>query len=79
MLNGQHRARAIVILIKPPKIAKETAEETGNKKEIRKIPAYFEKLKAYPVAMQVYLDLQSRKKGSFSPTPLRRGKRPKWD
>lgn len=57
ILDGQHRKSAMSSALSHLKSQKETAEETGNEKEAVKIQGYIDKLKAYPVAMQVYLDL----------------------
>ncbi|WP_312474739.1 DNA sulfur modification protein DndB [Neobacillus sp.] len=57
ILDGQHRSSAMSSALSHLKSQKETAEETGNDKEANNIQVYIDKLKEYPVAMQVYLDL----------------------
>ncbi|WP_462413746.1 DNA sulfur modification protein DndB, partial [Neobacillus sp. Marseille-QA0830] len=57
ILDGQHRASAMSSALSHLKSRMETAEETGNEKEAHKIQGYIDKLRAYPIAMQVYLDL----------------------
>lgn len=57
ILDGQHRASAMSSALSHLKSRKETAEETGNQREADKIKGYIDQLKAYPVSMQVYLDL----------------------
>lgn len=59
ILDGQHRSSALSSALSHLKSQKETAEEAGNTGEALKIQEYIEKLKAYPVAMQVYLDLST--------------------
>lgn len=57
ILDGQHRSSAMSSALSHLQSQKETAEETGNDKEAKLIQKYIEKLKEYPVSMQVYLDL----------------------
>ncbi|EKN69266.1 hypothetical protein BABA_10401 [Neobacillus bataviensis LMG 21833] len=57
ILDGQHRSSAMSSALSHLKSQKETAEEMGNDKEAKIIQGYIEKLRDYPVAMQVYLDL----------------------
>ncbi|WP_251551240.1 DNA sulfur modification protein DndB [Neobacillus muris] len=60
ILDGQHRTSAMSSALSHLKSQKEAAEETGNEKEAYKIQGYINKLRAYPVAMQVYLDLNQQ-------------------
>lgn len=57
ILDGQHRESAMSSALSHLNSQKETAEEAGNDKEARKIQGYIDKLRDYPVAMQIYLDL----------------------
>ncbi|MFB6468526.1 DNA sulfur modification protein DndB [Cytobacillus sp. Hz8] len=60
ILDGQHRASALSSALSHLISQKETAEEAGNINEARTIQDYIEKLKEYPIAMQVYLDLSTQ-------------------
>lgn len=57
ILDGQHRSSAMSSALSHLKSRKESAEESGNQEEAEKIQLYIDKLRAYPVSMQVYLDL----------------------
>ncbi|PLR95894.1 DNA sulfur modification protein DndB [Bacillus sp. T33-2] len=57
ILDGQHRAFAMSSALSHLKSRKESAEESGNFEEAAKIQSYIDKLKEYPVSMQVYLEL----------------------
>lgn len=57
ILDGQHRAAALSSALSHLKTQMETAEEVGDMEEARTFQNYINKLEAYPVAMQVYLDL----------------------
>ncbi|WP_286228515.1 DNA sulfur modification protein DndB [Neobacillus mesonae] len=60
ILDGQHRESAFVSALNHLHSQKETAEETENDKEAQKIQGYIDKLREYPVAMQIYLDLSQQ-------------------
>jgi DNA sulfur modification protein DndB len=60
ILDGQHRSSAMASALSHLKSQKETAEETGNDKEAQKLQGYIDKLRDYPVAMQVYLNLSQQ-------------------
>ena len=57
ILDGQHRSAAMSSALSHLKSRKESAEESGNDEEAEKMQAYINKLRAYPVSMQVYLNL----------------------
>ncbi|UOE53554.1 DNA sulfur modification protein DndB [Cytobacillus oceanisediminis] len=57
IIDGQHRSASISSAISHLKSRKESAEETGLLDEAVMLQSYIEKLKEYPVAMQVFLDL----------------------
>ncbi|XJZ26997.1 DNA sulfur modification protein DndB [Bacillota bacterium Lsc_1132] len=57
ILDGQHRTAAMSSALSHLKSRKESAEESGNKEEADTIQKHIDKLRAYPVSMQVYLDL----------------------
>ncbi|MDR7240501.1 DNA sulfur modification protein DndB [Neobacillus drentensis] len=60
ILDGQHRASAMASALSHLKSQKETAEEWGSQIEASKIQVYIDNLRAYPVAMQVYLELSQK-------------------
>ncbi|MCM3768282.1 DNA sulfur modification protein DndB [Neobacillus niacini] len=60
ILDGQHRSSAMASALSHLKSQKETAEETGNDQEAQKLQGYIDKLRDYPVTMQVYLDLSQQ-------------------
>jgi DNA sulfur modification protein DndB len=60
ILDGQHRASAMSSALSHLKSRKETAEESENQREASKIQGYIDKLRAYPVSMQVYLELSQK-------------------
>ncbi len=57
IIDGQHRNASISSAISHLKSRKESAEETGQTEEAKVLQTHIEKLKEYPVAMQVYLNL----------------------
>ncbi|MED3552740.1 DNA sulfur modification protein DndB [Cytobacillus praedii] len=60
ILDGQHRNSAFSSALSHLKSQKETAEEAGKTEEALKIQEYIKKLEAYPIALQVYLDLSTQ-------------------
>jgi DNA sulfur modification protein DndB len=60
ILDGQHRASAMSSALSHLKSQKETCEELGDDREADIIQGYIDKLKDYPVAMQVYLELSQQ-------------------
>jgi DNA sulfur modification protein DndB len=60
ILDGQHRSSAMSSALSHLRSQKETAEELGNQSEANRIQVYIDKLRAYPVAMQVYLELSQK-------------------
>jgi DNA sulfur modification protein DndB len=59
ILDGQHRSAALSD-ISTLKGRKETAEELEAYDEAHKLQTYIDKLKSYPVSMQIYLDLDQQ-------------------
>ncbi|MCM3706454.1 DNA sulfur modification protein DndB [Cytobacillus sp. FSL R5-0596] len=57
IIDGQHRSASFSSAISHLKSRKESAEETGRLDEAIMLKTYIERLKEYPVAMQVFLDL----------------------
>ncbi|MGG5255404.1 DNA sulfur modification protein DndB [Neobacillus sp. SM06] len=57
IIDGQHRSSAMSSALSHLKSRKESAEESGNLEEANKIQIYIDKLRNYPVSMQVYLNL----------------------
>lgn len=60
ILDGQHRISALSSAISTLKTQKETAEETSDYEEAKKQQSYIDYLSSYPIAMQVYLDLDQQ-------------------
>lgn len=60
IIDGQHRSSAMSSALSHLKSQKESAEESGSQEEAAKIQGYIDKLQNYPVAMQVYLDLNTK-------------------
>lgn len=59
ILDGQHRSAALSSALSHLQSQKEAAEEVGDVVESLTIQEYIERLRDYPVAMQVYLDLNT--------------------
>ncbi|WP_258750547.1 DNA sulfur modification protein DndB [Cytobacillus firmus] len=57
IIDGQHRSASFSSALSHLKSKKESAEETGRLDEAIMLQTYIERLKEYPVAMQVFLDL----------------------
>ncbi|WP_246483774.1 DNA sulfur modification protein DndB [Heyndrickxia vini] len=73
ILDGQHRAKAFLSAISNLNSKKESAEEFGNFDEAEKIQTYIDKLKNYPIAMQIYLNLsQQEERQLFTDTNTER-------
>lgn len=60
VLDAQHRCAALTSAIIALQGTKEQEEMDGNFKRAKQLQEYIESLEAYPVAMQVYLDLDQR-------------------
>jgi DNA sulfur modification protein DndB len=59
-LDGQHRSAAMSSAISHLKAQKDSAEELSHFDKAEQLQKYIDKLRAYPVAMQVYLDLTQK-------------------
>lgn len=66
IVDGKHRYAALSSALSILKIEKETAEEAGDFKEANKIQNYIDKIKRYPISMQVYLDLTQQEEHKLS-------------
>lgn len=60
VLDGQHRSAAMLSAISHLQGKKEQAEMEGKYEEAHKLQGFIQSLEAYPVAMQVYLDLNQQ-------------------
>ncbi|MCP2033589.1 DNA sulfur modification protein DndB [Planomicrobium sp. HSC-17F08] len=60
VLDGQHRSAALLSAISHLQGKKEQAELESDYMEAQKIQGFIQSLEAYPVAMQVYLDLNQQ-------------------
>ncbi|KYC89949.1 hypothetical protein MXL46_10120 [Heyndrickxia sporothermodurans] len=60
ILDGMHRAAAFASAINYLNARKETAEEVGQLVEAETVQGYIDQLKNYPVAMQIFLDLNQQ-------------------
>lgn len=60
VLDGQHRSAALLSAIIQLQTDKEEAEMEGKYDKAQKLQQYIQSLEAYPVAMQVYLDLNQQ-------------------
>ncbi len=65
ILDGKYRASAMSSALSHLHSQLEKAEESGKNKKALKIQGYIEKLKTYPVAMQIYLNLTPREERNF--------------
>ncbi|MFD9627226.1 DNA sulfur modification protein DndB [Peribacillus muralis] len=59
ILDGQHRTYALISAISHLRARKETEEEMGHFSEAKKLQSQIGKLKAYPVTIQIYLNLET--------------------
>jgi DNA sulfur modification protein DndB len=59
ILDGQHRTYALISAISHLRARKETEEEIGNFPEAAKLQNQIDKLKTYPVTIQIYLNLET--------------------
>ncbi|WOV84746.1 DNA sulfur modification protein DndB [Sporosarcina jeotgali] len=57
IIDGQHRASAFSSALSHLKSQKDAAEEAGDFKDAEKVRSQIDRLKVFPVTMQVYLDL----------------------
>ncbi|MEK5071446.1 DNA sulfur modification protein DndB [Sporosarcina sp. FSL K6-1508] len=60
VIDGQHRTSALSSAISHFKSQKEVAEEAGDYEGARVVQGYIDSLMSYPVAMQVYLELDQK-------------------
>ena len=60
ILDGQHRTLGLVSAISHLRARKETEEELGNFTEAKNLQIQIDKLKTYPVSLQIYLDLETK-------------------
>lgn len=60
VLDGQHRSAAMLSAINHLQAKKEQEEMEGKYEEAHKLQGFIQSLEAYPVAMQVYLDLNQQ-------------------
>ncbi|MGE7879370.1 DNA sulfur modification protein DndB [Peribacillus muralis] len=60
ILDGQHRTFALVSAISHLRARKETEEEIGHFAEAKKLQSQIDKLKSYPVTIQIYLNLETK-------------------
>lgn len=60
ILDGQHRTLGLLSAISHLRARKETEEEIGNFTEAKKLQSQIDKLKTYPVSIQIYLNLQTK-------------------
>lgn len=60
VLDGQHRSAALASALSTLKAKKEAAEEAGDHDEAQKTQQQIQLLNAYPVSMQIYLDLNQQ-------------------
>ncbi|TAA72848.1 DNA sulfur modification protein DndB [Planococcus salinarum] len=60
VLDGQHRSEALLSAINYLQANKEQSEVEGNYSKALELGTYIQSLEAYPVAMQVYLDLNQQ-------------------
>lgn len=60
ILDGQHRSAAMSSALSHLKSKMESAEESGNFDDVVRVQGYIDKLKDYPVSMQIYLDLNQQ-------------------
>ncbi|MFE3976181.1 MULTISPECIES: DGQHR domain-containing protein [unclassified Peribacillus] len=59
ILDGQHRTYALISAISHLRARKEAEEEIGNFKQAEKLQKQIDKLKTYPVTIQIYLNLET--------------------
>lgn len=60
ILDGMHRCAALSSAISHLKTKREALEESGRQQEAKKVQESIDKLKDYPVSMQIYIDLNTR-------------------
>lgn len=60
VLDGQHRISALLSAINSLQADKEQQEVAGNYERAEELQNFIQSLEAYPVAMQVYLDLNQK-------------------
>ncbi|WP_228548238.1 DNA sulfur modification protein DndB [Sporosarcina obsidiansis] len=60
VLDAQHRTSALSSAVSHLKSRKEAAEEAGNWNDAKKVQGYLEILTAYPVTVQIYLNLNQQ-------------------
>ena len=60
ILDGQHRTYALISAISHLRARKETEEEIGHFSEAKKLQSQIDKLKTYPVTIQIYLNLETK-------------------